>query len=315
MKPVLIDCDPGIDDAVALIAALKSPELDVRAITATTGNVRADDSAENIFKILDLMGAADIPVAQGPLEPLMRPHAIDPFSHGVDGLADKGLAKSHRKLDRRFAADLIVDIAAQEGDKLNIIATAPLTNLALAIIKVPDIVKQIEHVYFIGGSYGFNDYAQMYGTGTTPLSEWNVLVDPEAARIVFRSGVPLTAMGVDVWAQPEMNLTDADLKQLSESARDEAEVTRHFIQFVEGRGYQRYSALIDTLAVIAAIDPSILQTYHVGVDVETNSSLTLGMTVVERRVYHAWKDLPKIHAAYSADFDRYRQSVVQLIVA
>src|SRR5581483_5034314 len=188
MKPVLIDCDPGVDDAVALIAALKSHELDVRAITAATGNVRADRSADNGFKILRVLGAPDIPVARGPLQPLIRPHASDPFSHGADGLADRGLPMSHRKLDQRFAADLIIDSIAQESDKLSVIATAPLTNLALAIIKNPDIVEKIEQVYFIGGNYGFNDYAQMYGTGTTPLSEWNVLVDPEAARIVFRSG-------------------------------------------------------------------------------------------------------------------------------
>ncbi len=197
-------------------------------------------------------------------------------------------------------------------------ALSDLTGIApwaLAIIKNPDIVEKIEQVYFIGGNYWFNDYAQMYGTGTTPLSEWNVLVDPEAARIVFRSGVPLTALGVDVWAQPGMNLTDSDLKELSESEHAEAELTHHFVQFVEGRGYQRYSALIDTLAVIAAVDSSVLHTHCVGVDVETDSPLTLGMTVVERRVYHAWKDLPKIRAAYSADFGRYREKLMQLILA
>src|SRR6266568_2788277 len=312
MKRILIDCDPGIDDAVALIAAVKSEDLEVEAITATTGNLRADHCAANVLKVLDLLDAPPIPVACGPLQPLVRPHAVDPLSHGSDGLGGRGLPPSERKLDSRFAADLIIDTVDQHGD-LIIVATAPLTNLALAIIKRPDIAEKVGHVYFIGGNYGFNEYSQLYGTGTTPLSEWNVLVDPEAARVVFRSGVPITAMGVDVWTQPGMNLDDAEIEALARSDRPEARLVSHFEEFVEHRGYLRYCALIDALATIAALDPSIIRTHRVGVDVETSSPLTLGMTVVERRVYHGRTDLPHIDAAYDVDFACFKRTLLELI--
>src|SRR5579875_1167485 len=162
---LLIDCDPGMDDAIALMLA----------VNCSTGNLPADECTQNARKILDLLKAPDIPVACGAQQPLLRPHAADPFSHGPDGLGGTALPPSPRPIDPRFAPDLIIDMAIA-NPQLTIVATAPLTNLALAVTKAPHIVQLIEHVYFIGGNFGFNEYAQLYGTGTTPLSEWNVVV-------------------------------------------------------------------------------------------------------------------------------------------
>jgi len=312
---VLLDCDPGIDDATGMLFALKTAAIELRAITCPTGNLVASQCAANALKILDVMDAPDIPVAVGTEQPLVRRHAVDPFSHGGDGLGDTELPVSSRSIDKRFAPDLIIDTVAAYPDGLIVIATAPLTNLALALTKAPRIAGMIEHVYMIGGAYGFNEYAQLLGTGTTPLSEWNILVDPEAAQIVFRSGVPLTAMGVDVWTQPAMCFTDDELAELKAAGTPEAQLVARFVDFVESRGYGRYCAQIDSLAMVAALEPELLSIHEVGIGVETMSPLTLGMTVVERRLRHAWTDLPRIRAAYNVDFDRYRRVLVDALVA
>ena len=314
VRDVIIDCDPGMDDASALMLAIRSGGLNVRAITCATGNLLADRCAQNACRILDLLGAGEIPVSAGALQPLTRQYGVDPFSHGSDGLGDIGIPSSTRSLDPRFAPDVIIDVA-QQYPGISLLATAPLTNLALALIKAPGVAELIGHVYFIGGNYGFHECSQLYGTGTTPQSEWNVLVDPEAVRMVFRSGIPLTAIGVDVWTRDEMNLSDVELDRLATSDRREARAIAGFVEFVQGRGYGRYCAYIDATAVALLLNPSMFSTREVGVDVETVSPLTLGMTVVERRVHHAWTDLPRINVAYDADFSEFREFVVGMLSA
>ncbi len=311
---VIIDCDPGMDDACALMLAIRSGALNVRAVTCATGNLLADRCAQNACRVLDVLRAGEIPVSAGALQPLVRQHAVDPFSHGSDGLGDIGIPSSTRPLDPRFAADTVIEVA-QQHPGISLLATAPLTNVALALIKAPKIAELIGHIYFIGGNYGFNECSQLYGTGTTPQSEWNVLVDPEAARLVFRSGIPLTAIGVDVWTREEMNLSEAELERLASSDRPEARTVAGFVDFVQGRGYGRYCAYIDAAAVALLLNPTVFLTRDVGVDVETVSPLTLGMTVVERRVHHAWTDLPRINVAYDADFSSFREFVVETLCA
>ncbi len=313
-RDVIIDCDPGMDDATALMLAIRSGALNVRAITCATGNLLSDRCAQNTCRVLDVLRAGDIPVSAGALQPLVRQYAVDPFSHGSDGLADIGLPASSRVLDPRFAPDVIIDVA-QQYPGISVLATAPLTNVALALMKAPGLTELISHIYFIGGNYGFNECSQLYGTGTTPQSEWNVLVDPEAVRLVFRSGIPLTAIGVDVWTREEMNLSEAELEQLASSDRPEARAVAGFVGFVKGRGYGSYCAYIDATAVALLLNPTMFSTREVGVDVETVSPLTLGMTVVERRVHHAWTDLPRINAAYDADFSSFREFVVETLSA
>jgi purine nucleosidase/pyrimidine-specific ribonucleoside hydrolase len=311
---VIIDCDPGIDDASALMLAIRSGALNVRAITCVTGNLLADRCAQNACRVLDILRAGEIPVSVGALQPLVRQYAVDPFSHGSDGLADIGISSSSRQLDPRFAPDTIIEVAEQYPG-ISVLATAPLTNIALALMKAPRLVDLISHIYFIGGNYGFNECSQLYGTGTTPQSEWNVLVDPEATRLVFRSGIPLTAIGVDVWTREEMNLSDAELERLASSDRVEARTLAGFVGFVQGRGYGRYCAYIDATAIALLLNPTMFSTREVGVDVETVSPLTLGMTVVERRVHHAWTHLPRISVAYDADFSSFREFVVETLSA
>jgi inosine-uridine nucleoside N-ribohydrolase len=309
---VMFDCDPGIDDAGALMFALRSGRLNVRAISCATGNLAADRSAQNACRILDVTRAGEIPVAVGARQPIVRQHATDPFSHGADGLGDIGLPASTRGLDPRFAPDLLIETARRHPG-IVLLATAPLTNIALALLKAPDLGEVISQIIFIGGNFGFHESCQIRGTGTTPLSEWNVVVDPEATRFIFRSGIPVTALGVDIWARDEINLSERELQKLWGSGRPEARAVAGFIKFVERRGYGRYCAYIDSVAVALLLDPSLFSLRRVPVDVETVSPLTLGMTIVDRRAHHAWTDLPQINAAYDADFSKVRELFVEAL--
>jgi inosine-uridine nucleoside N-ribohydrolase len=305
MKRVLIDCDPGMDDAVALLLALASPELRIEGITAATGNLTSDRTSVNIRKVLDLAGAPEIPVAEGPVKPLAREFPRDPFSHGDDGLGGTSLPPSDRRLDPRPAAQVIVDAVHTYPGELTIVATAPLTNIALALLQVPDVASQVQQLVTIAGAFGFNENAQRYATGDNPVSEWNVRVDPEAARTVFRSGIPTLAIGVDVWGSPELNFSAKYRDRLAGSRSPAAQFLRALIDYVETRGYGSYTVHIDAMAVAAVLDPTLFRSQRVRVDVETAGELTLGQTVVDRRLHHAWSTMAEIEAAFAVDVERY----------
>ena len=201
MRRILLDCDPGIDDSTAIIFALKSNLIKVEAITAVSGNLTADRTSINALKTLELLDVVDIPVAQGMMKPLVRAFPHDPFSHGDDGLGNTQLPVPELQLDQRFGPDLIIETVNQFVGEITLVATGPLTNIAVALMKAPDIVDKVDRLILIGGAFGFNEYASTYATGDNPVSEWNVYVDPEAARLVFHSGIPITAIGLDVATQ------------------------------------------------------------------------------------------------------------------
>jgi inosine-uridine nucleoside N-ribohydrolase len=313
MKRVILDCDPGIDDSLAILFALKSPELKVEALTAVSGNLVARRAAANICKTLDLIGAPDLPVAVGMDTPLVRPYPADPFSHGDDGLGNTFLPESTRRLDPRFAPDLLIDLVDQYPGEITILASGPLTNVALALMKDPTFGRKVGNLYFLGGAFGFNEYAYKFATGDNPVSEWNVYVDPEAARLVFHSGIPMTAIGGDVFAHPSINLQDVHVAALQAAANREAAHMLDLLGFVTGRGFLSYCILIDSLCVAAALEPALLQTREIHVDVETQGKLTLGQTVVDTRANFRWSHLPRIEAACGADFDRFLERLVGTI--
>jgi purine nucleosidase/pyrimidine-specific ribonucleoside hydrolase len=310
MKNVLIDCDPGIDDALAIILALKHPDLNVLALTAVSGNLTADRTSINARKILEFMGRADIPVAQGPLSPLERPYPRDPFSHGDDGLGNTGLPEPATELDGREAAHLIVDTVKANSGDISLAFTGPLTNLALALQLEPALPQIVNEVVFLGGSFGFTKYAFTQATGDNPASEWNVYVDPEAADRVFRAGFPLRCVGLDVATHPDINLSPERLAILAGSKRPEARLAADIVEFVRARNYQSYCALIDSMVIADLVDPTILKYSTIHCGVETKGDLTLGMTVPDVRKHHARTDLPQIQAASDADFEKFLDFLV-----
>ncbi|MCB9137943.1 MAG: nucleoside hydrolase [Caldilineaceae bacterium] len=315
MKRIILDCDPGIDDSLAILFALKSPALQVDAVTAVSGNLPAERAAANILKTLDIIDAPPIPVAVGMNKPLVRPYPADPFSHGEDGLGETGLPASARPLDARFAPDLLVDMVNEAPGEITILASGPLTNIALAVMKDPSFAQKVKHIYFLGGAYGFNEYAYTFATGDNPVSEWNVYVDPEAARQVFHSSIPFTAIGGDVFAHPDINLHETHVEMLRAAGNRESRYMLDLLNFVTGRGFLSYCILIDSLCVAAALDEAVLQTRQIHVDVETRGALTLGQTVVDTRANFRWSHLPRIEAAYSADFEKFLRLLVETIAA
>lgn len=313
MKPIVIDTDPGIDDAAAILFALASGALDVRAITTVSGNLTADRGAANALKILDLAGARDIPVAQGPLKPLVRPYPRDPFSHGRDGLAELDFPDSVRTLDPRFAPDLILDTVNGSAELVTILAIGPLTNIALALIKDPDLPRKVAELIIIGGAFGFHAAGATRATGDNPASEWNVYVDPEAAQLVFEAGFNLTALGLDVAAHPDVALGERHRAILAAAGTPQADFLGDVTRFVEKRGFRSYCGLIDSLAVAAAIDPSIVTLEEVAVAVETESRLSRGQTIVDRRDHFRQTDLPVIKAACDLDAGRFLDMLTEAL--
>lgn len=315
MMNVLIDTDPGMDDALAIALAFKSDELHVRAITAVTGNLPSDRTAANALKILDLLAESEVPVAQGPLVPRGGSYPSDPFSHGSDGLAESHLPPSARTLDSRSAAQLIVDtVDAHVGD-ISLCCLGPLTNIAAALELDPTLPAKVNRVVLIGGSFGLTPYAWTQATGDNPVSEWNVFVDPESARLVFRAGFPLLAVGLDVATHSSINFRPEDRRALRASARPEAALATRVVDFVESRGYQSYCSLIDSAAVAALIDPTLITVESVYCDVEVAGELTRGMTVVDRRMHHQWTAMPRIDVVSSIDYGRFLDLVTARLSA
>ena len=315
MQNVLIDTDPGMDDALAIALAHNSPELRIVALTAVTGNLPSDRTAANALKVLDLLGAPELPVAQGALVPLGGDYPSDPFSHGSDGLAEAALPTSARSLDPRGAAQLIVDTVNAHAGDIAICALGPLTNVAAALALDPSLPEKVSQLTIIGGSFGATPYAWSQATGDNPVSEWNVFVDPEAAHIVFNAGFRMLAVGLDVATHPGINFRPADLERLRASTKPEAQFAVRVVEFVQGRGYQSYCSLIDSAAVASLIDPTLVVRETVYCDVATEGRLTRGMTVVDRRNHHRWTDLPQIEIAVGFDYDRFLDLVTEELAA
>lgn len=305
MTNVLIDTDPGMDDALAIALAFKSENLVVRAITAVTGNLPSDRTVANALKVLDLLGETRIPVAQGPLVPRGGYYPSDPFSHGSDGLAESHFPESERAIDPRSAAQLIVDTVNAHAGDVFLCCLGPLTNIAAALELDPTLPAKVNQLVLIGGSFGVTPYAWTQATGDNPVSEWNIFVDPESARMVFRAGFSLLAVGLDVATHPSINFRPEDRQTLRASGRPEAQLATRVVDFVESRGYQSYCSLIDSTAVAAIIDPSLITVETVYCDVEITGELTRGMTVVDRRMHHQRTTMPQIDIVSSINYDRF----------
>ena len=196
MKKILIDTDPGMDDTLAIILAIKSSAVQLLGISSVAGNYPIEVTTRNALKTIELVKRTDIPVARGMGKPLARPLAKDPFSHGSDGQAETHLPEPRTKPSGKHGVDQIIDMVRANPGEVTVITLGPLTNLAMAFMKEPDIVPLVKEVVAIAGSFGFNKYAFANATGDTPQSEWNVFGDPEAARLVFESGVPVRAVGL-----------------------------------------------------------------------------------------------------------------------
>jgi len=315
---LILNCDPGTDDSVCIIMALTHPKIDLLAITAESGNLPASQSCANALKILELMGREDVPVAKGMEHPLVREYPSDPYSHGVDGLGNHFFPEPKLKPDSRHAALMLIEQVEKSPGEVTILSTAPLTNIALAFMIKPDIISMVKEVYHLGGAYGVTDYAFLNATGDNPMSEWNVYVDPEAAKIVYESGVKLTTIGLDVAFNPEwVNIQEESLKKLEKLNTKASRYVLEIIDYVDKNNSLPNlfnNGPIDTVAMCTVIDPDIIQTKEIHVEVDTSDNqLTRGMTIWDRRNHFKWTHIPSIQTACAINSERYQKVFVEAV--
>ena len=273
--PIILDTDPGVDDALAIMFALNSTRIDVKAITVTAGNVTLKQGLENALKLVALAGRTDVPVAGGASSPLAQKLVTAEFFHGQNGLGNIELPVPSLKADPRFAPDMIIDLVHKYPHQLTLVAVGPETNLALAIDKDPSIVGLVKQVVVMGGSIS--------GGNSTAAAEANIYNDPEAARVVFNAGWSLTMVGLNVTERTVFSQADLDLLEKTHGPQNDLAVK--LLTF--GIGVSRQLGgegmfMHDPLAIGSVTDPSVITTKSMWVDIETRGELTRGETVASR---------------------------------
>lgn len=307
-----------MDDALAIALALRSPELEVVALTAVSGNVHVDLCADNALRVLDVIEAAAPrgprrpPVFRGEAQPLARPLVTAPEVHGADGLGGvtqlphpAGGPKyppTRAGLASETAPRAILDLIAQYPDELTLVAVGPLTNVARASLLHPARMRRLRQIVVMGGAF------RVYGN-TTPVAEFNFYVDPHAAQVVLDLGVPLTLVPLDVTEQcilrPE-HLEGAPAAPPS-LMPFVADVSQFYIRYHEEHDGFAGSYLHDPLTVAVAADPSLVEARAVHVDVETAGEHTLGMTIADLRDRPHWTRIPNAHVAVAVEAERFVQ--------
>jgi inosine-uridine nucleoside N-ribohydrolase len=274
-RRVIIDTDPGTDDAMAIILALNSPEFKVEALTVVPGNVEAPQGLENALKIVSLAGRCDVIVAGGAQHPLNQKLITAQFWHGKNGLANVELPASKCKADPRFGPDLIIEMVHKYPHEITLIPVGPLTNIALAVSKDPSIAALVKDIVIMGGSIS--------GGNVNGAAEANIYNDPEAAQIVFNAGWMVTMVGSDVGERTL--ITRKYLAELQSSRGPQsdfiAKIAEFYLNRSEKSGYSG-AAMYDPLAVGIALDPTLGTLKEMHVDVETKGEFTRGETVANR---------------------------------
>ncbi|HEY7347867.1 MAG TPA: nucleoside hydrolase [Ktedonobacterales bacterium] len=298
MPRILLDTDPGIDDALALFLALASPEVQLEAITTVHGNVPVELTTRNALSLLEVAGRADIPVARGSAQPLVRSPVDAKHVHGPTGLGTLTLPEPQINVVKPSAPDLIIERVLAAPGELTLVPIGPLTNLALALRREPAIVSQVREVVIMGG-------ALRVPGNITPAAEFNIYADPHAAHIVFKAGWPIRLVSLDA-----TNLTVITREQTRQLARNGSPITRCIEQMLEyyfdafapkfGNNVLR---LHDPLYLAAAFRPDFIQWEPAYVDVELNGTLTLGETVAFFQRPDA--PAPNVQASVGVDAERF----------
>jgi purine nucleosidase len=305
--PILIDCDTGIDDSLALLYAVASPDAEIVAVTCCSGNVEAHQVAMNTLAVLELAGRTDIEVALGRTVPLIRPLEITPETHGPQGLGHAELPMPSRSLSDRHAADVMIDAARSRPGEITLVTIGPMTNLAVALDREPDLPRLLKRLVFMGGAF------RVPGN-TTPTTEWNIHCDPEAARRVFAAfgASPRHPLGLGLDVTEKARILPEHVVELARRAgshpddsialahgehpllatrsvaanpivRYIADALRFYMEFhLRYDGF--YGAYIhDPLALAAALDPSLVTTEAVHVEVDTARGPADGQTIADWR--------------------------------
>ncbi|MFN8593387.1 MAG: nucleoside hydrolase [Thermomicrobiales bacterium] len=279
MRRFVIDTDTGSDDAVALVMALRDPRIQVDALTVVAGNVPLELGLQNALYTAELCGSP-VPVYRGMATPLLRPHESAQSVHGQDGMGDIGLPLHGREAAPGHAVDVLIDIINRHPGEIELVTLGPLTNVAMAVLHDPSIAAKVKQCTVMGGT------GQGHGN-VTPVAEYNIWVDPDAAKIVFESGMPLTMVGWDIsykhatFDQHESNRLRNVGTRLAEFCID---IQRTLVEFAVGKMGLEGFDLPDPITMAVAIDPAVaIDTRRLFVAVETGGEWCRGQTVVDHR--------------------------------
>ncbi len=276
MTDIILDCDPGHDDAIALLLALASPEIELLGVTTVAGNQTLEKTTANAIRVLDFAGRPNIPVAAGARRPLVRELRVAAEVHGETGLDGPALPPPSREAGSAHAVDWIARTVRAHPRPITLVAIGPLTNVALFLALCPELGERLDRVVLMGGAIGQGNI--------TPAAEFNIWVDPEAASRVFQSGLDLTMVGLDVTHRALMD--PAHARQLASGGRVGrlvAEMFGFFVRFHTREYGWEGVPIHDAVAIAHVIDDSLLDTAHCGVVVDTGPELSRGRTHVDLR--------------------------------
>ena len=300
---IILDTDPGIDDALAIILAINSPEIELMGITTTYGNVEIEKAVRNTFRILNFLGRLDVPVYKGAYKPIIEePHPIEAI-HGSDGLGDVDIPAVDAEL-AGDAVEFMVETVERYPHEVTIVSIGPLTNLALAILIEPEFSNKVGKIISMGGAFGLTPYG--YGNDT-PVAEFNIYSDPEAAKVVYDSGAEVYAIGLDVTNNPKAMISPEERENIRvEGGRVGKlfyEMTRRLSKVSRG------VHLHDPVAVSYAIDREIFSFKKYRVTIELEGRYTRGQTILDRReeLPKFLRGTPNIYVAYDIDEEAFKR--------
>ena len=304
---IIIDTDPGVDDALAFLLALASPEISLEALTTTHGNVTLDKATRNALSILELCRASHIPVASGSVIPLVQPLRASADIHGESGIGNSQLPESQTRPIAKHAVDYLIERVLAEPNEITIFPIGPLTNIAMAIRKEPRFAKAVKELVIMGGA--ILEHGNM-----TPLAEFNIYVDPHAAHIVFHSGIPITLIPLDVTHKCLLKQEHVDRlmkidSPISRFIRDAMEV---YLEASFGLGYEG-SSLHDPLTLATIIAPELLTLKEYYVDVDISGGVSMGKTFAD--ILSVWKQPANMKVAMNVRGDDFIELFLQRMEA
>ncbi|RFZ82543.1 nucleoside hydrolase [Shinella sp. WSJ-2] len=303
--PILYDCDPGHDDAIALVMAHRSPEIELLGVTTTCGNAELERTTANAIRVLDFLGATDVPVAAGCARPLARPLVLGTADgpSGMDG--SPYLPEPKRGPIAQHAVDFLAEKLAAAAEPMTVVATGPLTNIGLLVLKHPDVLSKIKELIWMGGVFYRKSEI------ITP-TEFNAFCDPESLKIVLDSGVPITMVGLDVTMQV---LIEAEqYEELGKIDTQLGKLVMDWLRFYEKLHRNSMGvggAMHDPLALALVIDPTLVRTKPVHIGVDLNGTYTFGATVADFWKERGEPDNARI--AYEVDADRFFKLMFDLL--
>lgn len=304
---IILDCDPGHDDAVAILLAGHHPEIDLLAITTVSGNQSVDKTTHNALKVCSLANLRTVPIARGMDRPLVRPARHAANIHGESGMDGPVIPEPDIEPVPQHAVDFLIELLLNSDGDITLVPTGPLTNIAIAMRREPRIIPKIKSISLMGGAIGLGN--------TTPAAEFNIYADPEAAAIVFGCGRPITMCPLEVTHQALA--TDAVLERLRAADRPVATFVADLYAFF-GATYRKNFGFFappvhDPCAVAVVVDATLIRAHMMGVEIETLGEWTSGRTVCD--VFGKLGKEPNVRVGYGLDVERFWEMVIKTLVS